>query len=210
MGSFTINPTATITDKQADLIAKLTGEKDWSLAPTEVSITIKKVSRAFKIVNDDERRAALDQVKRLAASKAIDFMLSTGKAPTAATAAPAATGISKWHQLSVLLAQLPVSKYAVWSNSGEYWTFVEVREQKTTNKRYLNKLLGAPGHWNWASGLSVEWMISMAQTLLASPTQCAVNYCEQFTRCSACDSPLSNAKSIAEAMGPVCRKKFKW
>lgn len=200
---FKIHPDAEITDKQKNLIAKLADERDWLNAPTSISLVIRRVRHAI-------RDNVPCTVKRQAASRAIDYLLkpSTIVAPAIVTASTPT--VSKWQQLATLLADLPISKYAVWSTQTLEWTFIEVREQKSTKKRYLNKLLGAPGHWAWASGITVDWMISMAEIIAKDPTKFATNYCNEFTRCSACDSPLSNAKSIAEAMGPVCRKKFTW
>lgn len=200
---FKIHPDAEITDKQRNLIAKLADERDWSSAPTSVSLIIRRVRHAIR---DDVPCT----VKRQAASSAIDYLLKPLMAPPLATVTVSTSTISKWEILTKLLANLPISKYAVWSKQTNQWEFIEIREQKSTKKRYLNKLLGAPGHWAWAHGITIDWMILMAEIIAKDPTKFAVNYCEQFTRCSACDSPLSNAKSIAEAMGPTCRKKFKW
>jgi Family of unknown function (DUF6011) len=211
-----IDPNAEITHKQFNLIKKLASERDWHRrADVSISLLIKTVMRFTPSADDPD---ALPPVKRALASQAISYMLDPKSAPpvTPTTSknihVPVTSGAfpGKWNELTDLLAKLPISKYAVWSESLKCWTFLEVREHKMTKKRYLNKLLGAPGTWAWATGVSVNWMVEMATVLLASPTQYALNYCEQFTRCSACDSPLSNAKSIAEAMGPVCRKKFTW
>lgn len=191
-----VHTDAPLTTNQFIWIRDLAKTRDWSLAPVAISMPLKKVIRAATPNQSN--------VTRQVASNVITYLLDAKKPVTASTTP------SGWNELAQILATLPVSKYAVWSSVGEYWVFVEVREQKSTGKRYLNKLLGAPGHWAWANGLSITWMLSMAKTLAKNPTAHALNYCEQFTRCSACDSPLSNAKSIAEAMGPVCRKKFNW
>jgi len=208
--TFKISPTAMITPKQFDLIRKLATERDWSDAPTLRSMTIKMVVRA-----EDWTRCS---VRRLDASAAIDYLLSplapkiqgvaaqdTGVQGT--TGAPPKSTPMNWFEVKTVLTPLPLSKYAVEHESGVV-QFFEVVERKN-GARFLNKLQGAPGDWHrvW---LNPEQQVTIGKIIAEDPTRYATAYCEKFTRCSACDSPLSVAASIAAAMGPVCRKKFQW
>jgi Family of unknown function (DUF6011) len=223
---FKISPTAPITEKQQGWIKKLADEKDWSEAPLDVSLAIRKIRRA----KDGE----LADVLRLTASKTIDFLLAptTPKAVVAAPApgystdqeagalldavtgsAPSYTSQNIWLELNMKLETLPTSKYAIplSDTNPNDLLFVEVVERKTTKKRYINKLIGAPGDWKRVFGWTdADKQLAIAKQIAEDPTKYVKIYCQKFTRCSCCDSPLSVAKSIAAAMGPVCSKKFQW
>lgn len=204
---FKIAADAWITDKQFNMIRTLADERDWSSAPGLISVTIKMVTRAEKWVPDGI-------VRRQAASGAIDYLLKAPKKATSTlTAAAPASTVSAWQQIKTVLhsAGVPTAKYALpWDSTDESSPpiFIEVVWRKSGGV-FVNKLQGAPGTWHrvWlAAPQQLEW----AKRIAKDPTKYAVLYSQKFTRCAACDSPLSNAKSIAEAMGPVCRKKFKW
>ena len=201
--TFKIDPTKTITWKQFTWLRDLAAGKDWSQAPTDVSITIKKVTRFKSELEGD----VPEDVRRLAASQAINFLLKI-KTPTTPSSTPGFT--SAWANLANILAELPLSKYAVErEDEPGVFDFYEVVERKTTKKRYLNRLLGCPGDWKRVF-ISAAQGVPIAELIKIDPAKFATLYCQKFTRCSCCDAPLSDAKSIAQSMGPVCSKKFKW
>lgn len=200
-----IAPEAKITTKQFNFMRDLAAQRDWSTAPTELSIAIKQVARAATHAEVEQ------QVPRKTASSAISFLLSPQAPKVAASAQSAASAPSQvtWGGVQTTLAAIPTSKYAIESTKlpGTY-VFFEIVQRKN-GTRFVNKLQGAPGDWKRIY-LTPAQALKVAEKVAENPTAHATKYCEIFTRCSACDSPLSNAKSIAEAMGPVCRKKFKW
>jgi len=205
--TFKISPTAPITAPQSDLITKLAQERDWQAAPQSVITTITQVACRPADV-------PLAPVLRQAASDAIDFLMKcpqTVAAQQAWSTKPTATKSSQsWTSLQADLADLPVSKYAIPSTADpSVPVFFEIVVRKTSKIRFVNKLFGAPGDWRrvYLTPAQAKHVIAKVQE---DPTRWATWYCERFKRCSACDSPLSNAKSLAESMGPVCRKKFQW
>lgn len=194
-----------VTPKQFSYIRGLAAQRNWQSAPTTVSLAIKKVNRA--------KDWSTAEVLRKDASAAISFLLSP-QAPAVVTTAPAKTvtavnTVNVWQTLTASLAPLPISKYALpkIEDPSEY-VFYEI-VQRADGRRFLNRLQGAPGTWHRVF-LPAAQQVTIAKRIAEDPTKHGTAYCAKFTRCCACDSPLSNAKSIAEAMGPVCRKKFKW
>lgn len=214
---FKIDPSAPITNKQFHMLKSLIQERDWRIAPSTVSAAIKAVRRFTPSPSDP---LALPNVKRQAASDAISFLLrpSTPKvAAKSATVVPAkpaqstpVTTPSAWYSVATALQPLPLSKYAIKKANDDPhdFTFVEIVQRKN-GARFLNLLVGAPGDWK-RQFLSAAQQLHYTKIIAVSPTAYATAYCKHFTRCSCCDSPLSKAVSIAAAMGPVCRKKFKW
>lgn len=212
MGVFKIDPQSWVTEKQFDLVRKLDGERDWYRAPGLVSVTIKRITRAQKY------QEVSKIVRRVAASDAIDYLLKTAPkkisddAPPSVDLKPVAKPhVSLWQQLKDTLVDAPAAKYALPCDPADADSdivFLEVVRRKNGGV-FVNKLLGAPGDWHRA-WLTPAQQLDWAKRITEDPTKHATTYCVKFTRCAACDSPLSNAQSIAEAMGPVCRKKFKW
>jgi len=144
------------------------------------------------------------------ASKAIDALLKI-KPPAQVVGVGVNTHVGfaavDHSLLTQVLATLPLSKYALPRRSDPtIWDFFEVIERKN-GTRYLNRLLGAPGNWN-RSFLTAQLQLTAAQAVAVNPQAAAFEYANQHGRCSCCDAKLSNPKSIAASMGPVCRKRF--
>jgi Family of unknown function (DUF6011) len=138
-------------------------------------------------------------------SAAIDAVLKIK--PTAAATKPAAA-VSDFTALQRLLRTLPLSKYALPRRYElETWDFFEVVERKKTGVRFLNRLIGAPGDWR-REHLTVALQNAAARAVAEDPKSSAFEYARQHGRCSCCDAKLSDPKSIAQSMGPVCVKKF--
>jgi len=105
------------------------------------------------------------------------------------------------------LAALPVSKFALLRKDGAY-DFFEVVERKS-GRRFLNQLVGAPGDWN-RKRLIPHVQVIAAEHFAEDVDGALRAYVEQHGRCCRCDAKLSSGKSIADMVGPVCRKKLGW
>jgi hypothetical protein len=113
--------------------------------------------------------------------------------------------MSLYDQLQHLLSTIPQAKYAIQNPDGD-WDFYQIKQTK--QKTYwLYRLQGAPGDWNriW---IKITPALKIAKLIGANPKAAAFAYSEQHEECSACGAKLSVAKSITQAMGPVCIKKF--
>lgn len=142
------------------------------------------------------------------ASMAIDYLLSRPRV-VAGVIAPAT---------KETLADLPPCKYAVDADNGAK-VYVEVVERKG-GRRYLNRLLGAPGDWqrifmgakdvtHWAAKVrAATYVDPVGGAHHAGPKAAAIRFSREFKCCSACGSPLSDPESEARGMGPICAAKF--
>jgi hypothetical protein len=196
-----------LTPAQVGLIRSLAPDRQWDTLEAPLIVIIKKCIRW------DGATVTFPAGDRATASKAIDALYQASKTipsvtlPGGSHSTPEVKkkfGVGA--QLKEIVAKLPLSKYAVTADDG-HTIFVKLHETATTGNRWIYQLVGAPGGWSiqWQPvGVQLEW----AQQIAADPWAAAKLYCEKYTRCCCCDSPLSNAKSIADAIGPVCKKKF--
>lgn len=201
-----------ITDKQVTFVRNLAAERDWS------KLDVKSV-RIIKIVTrPDEDGNLTAPVDRKDASNLINKLLAAAKIESAVVAP------SKKYAAQDLLDDLPASykgcKYAVKNtdkNATNTWVFYEVREYK--GKKYLNRLQGSVGDWNrtfvnYADYAGVVERIKTAEFVtadgehLTGPKAAAWKFSDLYEVCAACGAKLSNNVSLAQAMGPVCAKKF--
>ena len=222
----TMTATPEITAKQVKFLRNLATERDWSKLDVVKVRLIKTVVRAE--TNEDGTLAIF--VPRKDVSPVINSLLGCPKievaAPAPAPGKPAAElswAETKAHALA-LLAEVPASykgiKYAVPNtdkNSQSAFVFYEVREFK--GKRYLNRLLGAPGDWNrkFVSYKDYAGIVERIKTAayvtnedeaLTGPMAAAARFSDMFTICACCGAKLSNGKSIAQKFGPICVNKF--
>ena len=221
------SPTLKISEKQFNYIRNLALEKsNWAdTVDGPTSRVIKFVTRATEYL------LVPDSITRADGSKAIDFLIKLPKATpiiTATTSAPAATTNMSWQEIKsqaiALLDTVPAAykgvKYAIKNTdakSPNTWVFYEVKECK--GKRYLNRLLGAPGGWNrqyvkYADYANIVERIKNAVYTtkegehLTGPMAAAARFSDTYEVCACCGAKLSNGKSIAAKFGPVCVKKF--
>lgn len=144
------------------------------------------------------------------ASAAIAALLKIRPPTTATVDGPKTSGSLAGRdrdQLTQALTTLPLSRYALprVTEPGT-WDFFEVVERKN-GVRYVNRLLGAPGDWN-REHLTSRLQLHAARHIAEDPRAAAFEYARQHGRCSCCNAKLSDPKSIATSMGPVCRKRF--
>jgi hypothetical protein len=200
-----INPTTLITPKQVNFIRSLATQRVWEDVLNGTHCMVVKLTLRAPV---DE----LPNVKRLDASTTITALLSCGKknagTPTSKTIGKPVNGASApgFAEMQNLLIQIPQSKYALTDGHGNLY-FCEVVKRKN-GTYWANRLVGAPGDWKREFLNITQSMAIGLRIMNAGPKNAAHLYCERFTRCSCCDSPLSNGKSIEQAMGPVCSKKF--
>lgn len=175
------------TEKQKNFIKDLADKRDWQgHVPPQVIDTV------LRIKNKQD-------VSKAEASFAIDKLLGCKPLPTA-TQNPMV--LAK----NLLLGKLPISKYALPRKDGSGWDFFEVIERKN-GARFLNQLLGSPSNWN-RKMLPIELQLAAGQAISTDPKNSAVQYAVQHGRCAVCNAHLSDPKSIALSMGPVCAKRF--
>lgn len=181
-----------ISEKQFNWIREMYASKKWQTELTGPQImTLKIIARAESV----EKVAMINSAT---ASHLIDLLLKCSSAD----------GMPSWDDLKAITATLPASKYAVEKDGkpGEY-IFYEIKIWKKTGARFLNRLQGAPGGWSRVK-INLAEALNAAKKIADDPKAAAFKYCELYTRCCCCDSPLSNEKSLEQAMGPVCSKKF--
>jgi len=144
---------------------------------------------------DDFMTAALTRTQ---ASRLIDALKAAPKLQVTPAAAPV--------PVSSPLAELPVSKYAVEDTDGVL-LFFEVVERRG-GRKFLNRLIGSPGDWrrDFMPARDVAFWATLITT--TGSTCCAQRYSAEFTRCAACEAPLSDEDSRAVGFGPVCRKRY--
>lgn len=148
-------------------------------------------------------------VSKAEASEAIDYLLQRPHV---------LAGVVETTPLTTALASLPVCKYMVDGAHGEA-IIVEVVERKG-GRRWLNRLLGAPGDWrrvrlpspqmaHWAEKVKgAQYYDAPTDRALEGPEAAAVRFSREFVCCAACGSPLSDAESMARGLGPVCAGRF--
>ena len=213
--------TNTITWNQYSYINQLTNDRDWSKISTAVrdlinQITSWKFTDAFELAN---AKNTLVEIKD--ANIVIKALLCCRPTP----AAIAAYNAKKMHVSTPVVAPAPVIKAITWADvnaalldvipckyailkaddSGEY-VFYEVR--KTPNKKMsIYRLQGAPGDWHRIN-MTPAAALNVIARIKVDAKAAAKKYGELYTTCAKCDSPLSNAKSIEQQMGPVCIKYF--
>ena len=117
--------------------------------------------------------------------------------------------------LSVLLASVPKSKYAIpvaeleFSDADDKFTgdivFLEIKEYMQT--LYMRQLHGAPGHFN-RSKLTTASVKAIINIIAADPYKYTKIFGEHYACCGSCGAELTDPKSRELQLGPECRKKF--
>jgi len=107
--------------------------------------------------------------------------------------------------------KVPESKYALVRPNGELG-FCEVRNGKKNTKwesfQFVDILIGAPGDWRRipAKGEQRKQILNLLEQ--DGYKNAALRYSEKHVRCAACESPLSDAESLARGFGPICILRF--
>lgn len=102
---------------------------------------------------------------------------------------------------------LPESRYALPRVDGTGWDFFQVCKSKKTGNYYVVQLLGSPGDWH-RKWLTPSLQVLAAKHIAEAPKESAIQYAKQHGRCAVCDAHLSDPISIAQSVGPVCKKRF--
>lgn len=221
--------TPEVTNKQKNYIKDLvTDRPNWL-----EHVTDPKISMAVKIIirYDPKSGKPMMFVARKVATQAISALLKMPKSShkvvntaVSTDAVPLTFGQIKSFAQKVL-ENTPGSykgmKYAVKNtdpNSPNEWVFYEVAERKSG--KYINRLQGAPGNWvrifiKYADYSGIVERINASSFFnedtgetLTGPQAAAYTFTKKYKVCSACGSHLSNGKSLEQAMGPICIKKF--
>lgn len=102
---------------------------------------------------------------------------------------------------------LPDSRYALRTDNGLVFYEVRTGKGKWAGFQFLDRLIGHPGDWlkTPVKGANKAAVMSL---LRQDPLDSALLYSTEFTRCAACDSPLSDPESVERGMGPVCIARF--
>lgn len=108
---------------------------------------------------------------------------------------------------SLIDLNLPESRYALPRVDGTGWDFFQVCKSKKTGNMYVIQLIGSPGDWK-RKWLAPGIQVLAAKHIAEAPKAAAVAYAKQHGRCAVCDAHLSDPISIAQSMGPVCKKRF--
>lgn len=167
------------TDRQVAFIKSLEDERNWIGAfDGEAYETVMNVLSG-------------KQISKREASVAISALLAAPRKPR-----PGA---------GVDLTDLPLSKYALEGENG-WLVFVEIVERRG-GRRYMNRLIGAPGDWN-RGRLPLSVIKGYAATIAEDPAQAALRFAEEFTCCAVCLAPLSDEESRRLGLGPICRRRF--
>jgi hypothetical protein len=197
-----LQSTNKITEKQFSYIRDLAAKRDWREAiDTSSSITIKMVLRHPEWSSTTH---TLD-VSIKDASHAIGALLRCKPIVATASVPSAQVTTSPYVQLKELLADTPSARYALQNDDGA-WIFYRVVRKKS-GAVFVNRLVGAPGDWMNVF-ISIEHQLGASKRIAANPKAAAIAFSQQAKRCSVCASPLSDEKSLADSMGPVCAKKF--
>jgi hypothetical protein len=101
-------------------------------------------------------------------------------------------------------AQITTQTEAV--KPGIYWNMVgvfRVQVSKTSGKLYAKQLDKSSGAWSYAPGV-----ISKLQPQTRVTLELAQAYGLKTGNCLACGRKLTNQKSCAAGVGPVCAKMF--
>lgn len=201
------------TDAQARFIASLAADRVTPVAGSTL-VEAQIIARFEDILGNAPRGTDGHRyVSRREASAVIDWLKNLPRTAAPAPAAPA--GGNDFSEMLTELRALPKSKYAVTGDAGQT-VHVEVVERN--HRVYLNLLIGHPGDWQrqrtsvrTARALIAKIMIATyddAGRVLVGPEAAAVRFSREFTCCSVCMSPLSDAVSIARGLGPICAGRF--
>lgn len=190
------------TDKQIQFMESLVDKRNWRGNIDDLARdTIDELVRL-----NEERKGVIHTtpvfISRYAGSHTIDQLLKCRPL----TVQP------EYAVKDQLLAQLPLSRYALPRKSGGKWDFFEVIERidsfgRKTKIRHINQLIGSPSDWS-RKRLPLELQCAAARAILQDPKASAVAYATEHGRCAVCNAHLSDPESIARSMGPVCAKRF--
>lgn len=193
----TLTTTATTlpaTEKQLSFIIDLAAKRDWPVAAGRPSETVFDV--LGNVGSDDPKF-----VSRSEASQAIDFLLSC-RPKTTATRAANDAALAAVEHVGV--------KFALRRKDTNEVNFFEIVQRKS-GRRFVNMLIGHPGEWQRVH-LTVANQAAAARAFHADEKAGMDLYADEFRVCSKCDSPLSDERSRAARLGPVCAKNlgFDW
>lgn len=183
------------TNTQIKYLRDLIGKRDWQHHKWgEAFVTAVTTVREFI----DAGHA--NEISKPSASKLIDELLRCRPIPQLPT-----TSTTLAEKIKVL-AGLPLVKFALPRTDGSGIDFFEVVERKN-GARFVNRLLGCPGDWN-REKLSVIHQAAAGHAFSRDVKAAMDLYSDEFTVCSKCDAPLSDERSRAAKLGPVCAKNL--
>jgi uncharacterized protein DUF6011 len=184
------------TDAQVKYVRDLLVKRDWeNTLPKDVTAFIAGVAPH---VGDDDFVA--QHVDRGAASWLIDKLLQARPYPSLpGTSTTLAEKVA-------LLKSLPLVKFALTRVDGTGIDFFELVERKD-GRRFVNQLLGCPGDWR-RERLSLVHQAAAARAFSKNVKAAMDLYAVEFTVCAKCDAPLSDDRSRAARLGPVCAKNL--
>lgn len=172
---------APITEKQVAFIADLVAKRDWRSSDDEIFVKV----CSYPV--DEMTRT----MTRATASKLIDMLLACRPIRPTSAADDALAAVKN---VGV--------KFALPKKDGSGITFFEIVERKN-GRRFVNMLVGHPGSW-LRQNISVAMQQAAARAFHADEKAAMNLYADEFTVCSKCDSPLSDERSRAARLGPVC------
>jgi hypothetical protein len=104
---------------------------------------------------------------------------------------------------------IPDGRYAFMDNGTPRFYRIVTKEYPTGNRRFINKVLGAPGDFRYVPISNAE-----AREFITAIKDDPAYACQLFGyvvgACGICGSPLTDPESIALGIGPVCAKKSNW
>jgi hypothetical protein len=98
-------------------------------------------------------------------------------------------------------------RYALWNGQTERWHFFQVdnpEDGKWAGFTFLSEQHGG----EWERVRDKERRVMVLSTIMKNPLGAAKDYGFQIGECGQCHTALTNPKSIAAGIGPVCIKKF--
>lgn len=179
LGTTTQSP---ITDKQRTFIADLIAKRDWRSSNDKTFVNVCSIPV-------DE---LTQNMTRATASRLIDMLLACR--PVRLTSTTADDALAAVKNVGV--------KFALPKKDGSGITFFEIVERKN-GRRFVNMLVGHPGSW-LRQNISAAMQQAAARAFHADEKTAMDLYADEFTVCSKCDSPLSDERSRAARLGPVC------
>lgn len=138
------------------------------------------------------------------------FAASQAREDRARATAPQETRTSAKGMLAEYITtvkQIPDGFYALPLADGTDVNFFEVRTER--NRNWVFRLHGAPGDFR-REQMPYRLMFFAAKHILASDggRDAAILFGKTTEVCGRCNSPLTNAESLAVGLGPTCRKIY--
>lgn len=149
-------------------------------------------------------------ITSLEASRAIGALLAYKPAKTAPV--PGA-GVSVFTRLQTVLAALKPGYYALpredVEDTYDFYRVVEVENGPWKGRRFVNRLLGAPGGWNKVKP-TVAQQLPIAKLIARDWQAAAKAYAAKHQKCARCNADLSNPRSQVALVGEHCAGEWGW